>query len=61
MDDLADPYGNRNDNGFRFINDEKIRSLDSKIVMDDPKGGLFNSDHRAILLKLLIDTNQAWE
>lgn len=33
---------------------DKIRSKDSKIVMDDPDGGFFNSDHRAILSLLEI-------
>lgn len=33
---------------------DRIKCLDSKIVMDDPEGGFFNSDHRAVstLLKL---------
>lgn len=34
---------------YLYYRGDRIRCLDSKIVMDDPEGGFFNSDHRAIL------------
>lgn len=34
---------------YIYYRGDKLRTLDSKIVMDDPPGGFFNSDHRAIL------------
>jgi exonuclease III len=34
---------------FIYYNANNITTKDSKIVMDDPIGGFFNSDHRAIL------------
>ena len=34
---------------FIYYRGNKLKTLDSKIVMDDPPGGFFNSDHRAIL------------
>lgn len=34
---------------YIYYRGDKIRTRQSKIVMDDPEGGFFNSDHRAIL------------
>jgi len=34
---------------FIYYRGDILQTLDSKIVMDDPPGGFFNSDHRAIL------------
>ena len=34
---------------FIYYKGENIKTKHSKIVMDDPAGGFFNSDHRAIL------------
>lgn len=34
---------------YIYYRGDNIRSKDSKIVMDDPAGGFFNSDHRAVL------------
>ena len=37
---------------FIYFKSDKIRSNYSKIVQEDPPGGFFNSDHRAILSRL---------
>lgn len=42
---------------YIYYRGDKIKGLDSKIVMDDPAGGFFNSDHRAILSTFQIDRN----
>ncbi|MCD4729066.1 MAG: endonuclease/exonuclease/phosphatase family protein [Bacteroidales bacterium] len=34
---------------FIYYKGDKLNVISSKIVMDDPPGGFFNSDHRAIL------------
>jgi len=34
---------------FIYYQGDNIKTRNSKIVMDDPSGGFFNSDHRAIL------------
>lgn len=34
---------------FVYYKGNKLKPLSSKIVMEDPEGGFFNSDHRAIL------------
>jgi exonuclease III len=34
---------------FVYYKGDKLKTITSKIVMDDPVGGFFNSDHRAIL------------
>mgnify|MGYP001812717578 CR=1 FL=1 len=39
---------------YIYYRGPEIRSRDSRIVMDDPEGGFFNSDHRAILSLLEI-------
>jgi exonuclease III len=39
---------------FIYYKGKGIKAKDSKIVMDDPEGGFFNSDHRAILTKFDI-------
>ena len=36
---------------FVYYKGNNLKNLTSKIVMEDPKGGFFNSDHRAILTK----------
>ena len=33
-----------------------LEVIDSKIIMDDPPGGFFNSDHRAILTEFRLQT-----
>lgn len=33
---------------YIYYKSDKLKALKSKIVMDDPEGGFFNSDHRAI-------------
>jgi endonuclease/exonuclease/phosphatase (EEP) superfamily protein YafD len=40
---------------FIYYRGEKLQTTDSKIVMDDPPGGFFNSDHRAILSTFQIN------
>lgn len=39
---------------FIYYRGDKLRCRDSRIVMEDPPGGFFNSDHRAILSLLEI-------
>ena len=39
---------------FVYYKGDKLKTIASKIVMDDPEGGFFNSDHRAILTKFEI-------
>ena len=34
---------------YIYYKGEKLKTKSSKIVMDDPPGGFFNSDHRAVL------------
>jgi exonuclease III len=34
---------------FVYYNSQNLKTIYSKIVMEDPEGGFFNSDHRAIL------------
>jgi endonuclease/exonuclease/phosphatase (EEP) superfamily protein YafD len=40
---------------YIYYRGDKIRTLNSEIVLDDPEGGFFNSDHRAILSLFAID------
>lgn len=40
---------------FIFSKGSELSVLDSKIVMDDPEGGFFNSDHRGILTKFQLE------
>jgi endonuclease/exonuclease/phosphatase (EEP) superfamily protein YafD len=34
---------------FVYYKGQNLKTISSKIVMEDPEGGFFNSDHRAIL------------
>ena len=36
---------------FVYYKGHNLKTLSSKIVMEDPEGGFFNSDHRAVLTK----------
>tara|TARA_B100000963_G_scaffold107006_1_gene93000 strand:- start:57075 stop:57971 length:897 start_codon:yes stop_codon:yes gene_type:complete len=36
---------------FIYYKGQSLKTLSSEIVMEDPKGGFFNSDHRAVLTK----------
>jgi len=36
---------------FLYYKGQKLNTLSSKIVMEDPEDGFFNSDHRAVLTK----------
>ena len=36
---------------FIYYKGQNLKTLSSKIVMEDPEGGFFNSDHRAVLTK----------
>ena len=36
---------------FIYYKGQSLKTLSSKIVMEDPEGGFFNSDHRAVLTK----------
>ncbi len=36
---------------FVYYKSQNLKTLTSKIVMDDPEGGFFNSDHRPVLTK----------
>lgn len=40
---------------FIYFKGGNIKTKYSKIVKDDPEGGFFNSDHRAILSQFIID------
>jgi len=40
---------------YIYYQGRKIRVLDSKIVKEDPPGGFFNSDHRAVLTTFEIN------
>lgn len=40
---------------FIYYRGETIRSRDARIVLEDPPGGFFNSDHRAVLSVLQIN------
>jgi len=39
---------------YVYYRSDKLRTVASQIVMDDPVGGFFNSDHRAILSTIRI-------
>ena len=39
---------------YIYYRGKKLKTLDSKIVMADPPGGFFNSDHRAILSTFIL-------
>ena len=39
---------------YLYYKGDGIKPLKSKIVMDDPVGGFFNSDHRAILTEFKL-------
>ncbi len=43
---------------FIYHSKDDFKSIESKIVMDDPVGGIFNSDHRAILSTLSYPPNE---
>jgi len=34
---------------YIYYRGDRINTKNSRIIMDDPEGGFFNSDHRAIL------------
>jgi exonuclease III len=36
---------------FVYYKGQNLKTLSSKIVMEDPEGGFFNSDHRAVLTR----------
>lgn len=40
---------------FIYYRSGQLKTIQSKIVMDDPKGGFFNSDHRAIQSLFIIE------
>jgi len=40
---------------YIYYKGDGLQTIQSKIVMDDPEGGFFNSDHRAILTEFEID------
>jgi len=40
---------------FIYCKGEQIKTRSSKIVLEDPEGGFFNSDHRAILTRFQLD------
>lgn len=42
---------------YIFYKSNKLNVIDSKIIMDDPPQGFFNSDHRAILTTFQISTH----
>ncbi len=42
---------------YIYYKGDKLRTLHSTIVMDDPEGGFFNSDHRAILTGFEVKKN----
>jgi exonuclease III len=37
---------------FVYYKGQNLKTLSSKIVMEDPEGGFFNSDHRAVLTRI---------
>lgn len=39
---------------FIYYRGRGVQAIESKIVMDDPKGGFFNSDHRAIISQFVL-------
>ena len=43
---------------YIYFKGENINVLDSRIIMDDPPEGFFNSDHRAILSEFKITKEQ---
>ena len=44
---FSDRKGERID--YIYYKSKKLKTISSKIVKDDPEGGFFNSDHRAVL------------
>ena len=36
---------------FVYYKSQNLKTLTSKIIIEDPKGGFFNSDHRAVITK----------
>jgi exonuclease III len=40
---------------YIYFKGSAIRAVRSKIVMDDPPGGFFNSDHRAVITEFELD------
>jgi len=43
---------------FIYYKGANINAIHSKIVMDDPPGGFFNSDHRAILSVFILEKHR---